>query len=145
MFGLSTKEVLTKVIRNACQNKKQVYKNAIMRNWADLNSADENQREQLLFDIQKEYLDAVVEAVFASYQVSSPMIYERMFMVLLSPSMCGYEEINPDNGMMAGSLYAICYYALKNKYASPNDCIRLNHIQNEIMNQALHELQNEIK
>ena len=79
-----------------------------------------------------------------TFDVSSPAIAVRIQLALASPALCGYEDIDISNGIMAGSLYAICFYAIKNKVAEPRDCVRLNHLQHEIMNDALSEQDNEL-
>ena len=145
MFGLSAREVLSKAIINASINCKDIYKNAIIENLETLNTEEnEDTISSLMLSIRKEYLDAVANNVISSFSVSSPAISAKLQLIMMSPKMCGYEDINIDNGIMAGSLYAMCYYALKNKIASSQECIKLNHIQNDIMTEVLIELNNEL-
>ncbi len=144
MFGLSMREVLTTAIVNACINCKDVYKDAIIKNMEALNKAktDEDTYRLTLF-IRKEYLDAVWNTVVSSFSISAPTVFSRIQFISTTPSICGYGDITMDNGIMAGGLYAICYYALKNKKAASKDCIKLNHLQTDIMNQVLFEIENE--
>ncbi|MBQ2614411.1 MAG: hypothetical protein IJB80_03660 [Clostridia bacterium] len=140
MFGLSTKEVLTKAIINACHNCKTTYKSTILENMDKLNDCDEESANGLLTSIRREYLNEVADSVINTFRVSSPNISSRIQLVFMSPQVCGY-DIKFDNGIMAGSVFAICYYAIKNKIAPANICIRLNHIQNDIMDEVLQEIE----
>lgn len=144
MFGLSTKEVLSKAILNSSANHIEQYKESIKNNFISLNNASEEESQKMLMSIRKDYLDEVSNSVINSFQVSSPKIAARIQLAMMSPSLCGYDDMNFDNGMIAGTLYAVCYYAITNKTASPKDCIYLNHLQNDIMENALAELDKEL-
>ena len=145
MFGLSIREMLSKSIINASENCISIYKESILNN---LKALDELNNEEdvsiLLASIRKKYLDAVTNSVISSFQISSPTVFSKIQLLLMSPAACGYEDISIDNGIMAGSLFAICYYALKNKVASPSECIKLNHIQNSILDKVLMEIDSEL-
>jgi hypothetical protein len=145
MFGLSMREVLINAIINASINCKHIYKDAIIRNIATLNDAEnESDVSTTMLSIRKEYLDAVWNSVISTFKVSSPTAFSKIQFIITSPSICGYKDIHLENGAMAGSLFAICYYALKNKVAPSKDCIKLNHFQNDIMNQVLLEVDKEL-
>ncbi len=144
MFGLSTKEILSNAILNTAKNKIDIYKQGIKTNIDVLNGNAEDRMVEILISSRREYLDEVVNSVINTFDVSSPIIASKIRILLMSPSLCGYEDINIYDGIMAGSLYAICYYAINNKFAKPRDCIKLNHLQNDIMNMALTELESEI-
>lgn len=143
MFGLSTKGVLSNAIINASKNKIDVYKQRIKSNLAVLNE-DEEADEAVFTSIIREYFDEVANSVIETFSISSPTIAARIRLALISPALCGYEDIDICDGIMAGSLYAICFFALKNKVAMPRDCVRLNHLQRDIMYMALAELGNEL-
>ena len=143
MFGLSTKEILFKSIVNACRNCENTYKNSIVENLDDLKNADNETSNKIALDARRKYLDDVSNKVTDSFRLSSPAIFARIQLGLLSPSMCGIEGLNSENGLMAGSLFAVCYFAIKNSIAPGKICIRLNHIQNDIMEQVLHEVAEE--
>ena len=140
MFGLSTKEVLAKAIINTCLNCKETYKAAIIKNMDVLNDCDEERASDLLMSIRREYLNEVADSVINTFRVSSPKISSRVQLVFMSPQVCGY-DIKFENGIMAGSVFAICYYAIKNKVAPASWCVRLNHIQNGIMDEVLQEIE----
>ncbi|MPM74049.1 hypothetical protein SDC9_121034 [bioreactor metagenome] len=144
MFGLSTREVLTKVILNSVKNNIGIYKQSIIDNISNIKSNPELENTVLFQSIRQEYLDHVSNDVFNSFKLSSPSIAARIQLTLMSPSLCGYDDINFENGILAGSIYAICYYSMNNKVAAPKDCINLNHIHNDIMEQALSELDKEL-
>lgn len=142
MFGLSTKEILSEAIINACYNHKKTYKSAILENMNKLNSSDEETAEDLLTSIRREYLNEVADSVINTFRVSSSNIASRIQFVFMSPQVCRY-DIKFGNGIMAGNVFAICYYAIKNKVAPANVCVRLNHIQNNIMDEVLQEIEKE--
>lgn len=145
MFGLSTKEVLGKSILNATQNCIPQYKESVRHLIAEMyktGNGDIDERD--INRVRKEFLDEVADSVFNTFQISSPAVFQRIMMILMSPSICGY-DINVDNGMIAGSVFAICYHAIKNKVAAPKDCIRLNHLQNDMMQRALIEIEAEMR
>ena len=144
MFGISTKEVLSNAILNASKNKIEIYQRGIIANIDALNGDVEAEKEEAIISVRREYLDVVANSVINTFDVSSPTIAARIQLALMSPALCGYEDIDISNGIMAGSLYAICFYAIKNKVAEPRDCVRLNHLQHEIMNDALSEQDNEL-
>lgn len=137
------KEMLYKSIVNACHNCKNTYKYSIVENLDDLKNADSETSEKIALAARRKYLDDVTNTVIDSFRLSSPAIFARMQLGLLSPAMCGMEGFNPDDGFMAGSLFAVCYFAIKNKIAPGKTCIQLNHIQNDIMDQVLREIAEE--
>lgn len=145
MFGLSIKEMLYKVIVNACYNCKKIYKDSILERLDELSSSDDESLERINMEIRQKYLNAVKNSVVEHFRLSTPAIYARINLALLSPALCGYEDINPENGMMAGSVYAICYYGINDRVAPAKLCIKLNHIQNDIMDEVLQEIADEIQ
>lgn len=148
MFGLSTRERLSKVIINACMECKDVYKNGIMNN-IELFDGMENEDDasSLIISIRKEYLDAVVNSVLSSLQISFPFVISRIRRIMTSPGIFGLEDVvDGENGIAAGRLFVICYYAIKNTIPTPvREWIELNHLQNDIMNEVLSEIEGERK
>ena len=105
MFGLSTREILEKAIINASINCKNVYKSAIMNNIETLNNAEkEDDISSLLLSMRKEYLDAVVDSVISSFQISAPTVFSKIQLIMTSPSICGYEDINFENGAFTATI-----------------------------------------
>ena len=143
MFGLSMKEVLFKTVSNACYNCKNTYKFSLLDRLEELNSADEETAEKINTEISRAYFNAVKNTVVDSFRLSSPAIYARIQLALRSPSMCGY-DIDVDTEMMAGSVFAICYFAIKNRVAPAKLCIKLNHIQGDVMQKVLYEIADEM-
>ena len=143
MFGLSMKEVLFKTVSNACYNCKDTYKFSLLERLDELNNADEETADKINTEITYAYFNAVKNTVVDSFRLSSPAIYARIQLALRSPSMCGY-DIDANAGMMAGSVFAICYFAIKNCVAPAKLCIKLNHIQGDLMQKVLHEIANEM-
>lgn len=143
MFGLSIRETLKKSILNVCENSKDSYKKYILDNYNDVDSIDEERIIAISKMARRNYFDDVANSLFNSFKVSSPNIYGKIQLILVYPSMCGYDDIDVDD-LTAGAVYAICYFALKGKTASPKDCIELNHLQNDIINEALEEIDKEL-
>lgn len=141
MFGLSIREILENTIINACINCKNIYKMAIANNAEALNCAEtEEESAAIAMAARKEYLDAVWYNVLSKIKADNPSIHSKIQHIIMSPSTCGYEEL----GTMAGSLFAICFFAYKGKVAPEEVCIKLNHMQDEIMYRVLVELENEL-
>lgn len=137
------KEVLFKTVSNACYNCKNTYKFSLLDRLEELNSADEETAEKINTEISRAYFNAVKNTVVDSFRLSSPAIYARIQLALRSPSMCGY-DIDADAEMMAGSVFAICYFAIKNRVAPAKLCIKLNHIQGDVMQKVLYEIADEM-
>ena len=138
MFGLSIKEKLTKKILEASKKHISSYKETVL----DTIKAnyDEERQKIYFFGARNAYLDDVANDVINSIGQKNPIIGGSIISMLSNPSKCGYDEIDISRGLMAGSLFAICYYAFTDKVASPRDCIELNHLQNDIMDEALKEI-----
>ena len=139
MFGLSFKEIYTKVIINACVNNKNIYKDGIRELMKKEKSGQVSDKEieKMMLDTRRKYLDAVLKSVQNALEVGSPKIISR-FNLFLSSEITKHEE-----GMMAGSIYNICSKAIKNREADSRTCVFLNHAQNDIMEKVLYELSTE--
>jgi len=98
-------------------------------------TADEN----AFMGVRREYLDLVSSSIINHFENQRPDIAKRIQAAMLNPELCGYRGIDISNGISAGALYAICLYAVENRVAKGNDCIRLNREQNEIMLSAIEE------
>ena len=141
MFGLTNKEKINSLILNASQNCIEIYTSGI-KNLLDKQDLGNQEMEQCVIHIRREYLDAVTNSVLTFFQNSSPAIYSRLQMAMISPGICDMDDdlVNLDIGLSAGVLYALCYYAVTNKKAKTYDCSKLSHLQNDLMNQALAKL-----
>lgn len=97
---------------------------------------------------RKDYLNAVGDAMWASFRASSPAIAERYKCALFAPNICGLPEMFDidyfdDNGVSAGCVFAMCFFAMTNKPITQNDmktCSMLNHFQNGLMDKTIDEL-----
>ena len=136
MFGLSLRERLMNLVVCECRANINIYKEGI-ESLINNNIADEN----LIAIINNEYWQAVANACFNHIQNISPTLQFKISMLLLSPNQCGYDL--EQSKFMAGAVYAICYYAVKGKIAKAPDCIALNNIQNQIMDNCLELIENE--
>ena len=142
MFGITIKEKLFKTITSLClknigKYKADVYK--ICKKYKSFVSA-EGETEEEMKNLRKAYLDSVLNEALETIGHSSSNIAARLQLVLLAPEMSGYPNTEFENGVMAGAVYAFCYWAIKNKMAKSSDCLLLNHLQNKIMNDALNEI-----
>lgn len=145
MFGLSIRKTLATAIANACQNNRNVYKESVKKRIKDLIEAENDPAKQkaIAMEARSEYLTKVFDDVVKALSISTPTIEQRVRLAIMSPSICGIPDRDIDDGVMAGTVYAICYWAIKNKQAKPGDCIALNHYQNDIMQSVLHEVDQE--
>lgn len=144
MFGLSTREMLKKMISNASLNNIESYKQDIREVFfTHGDDLSKEQQEEYTLRILREYQDNVANDVINSFKNSNTGVFEKMFMMLTNPELCGYEDIDIDIAFPAGALYAICFCALKGKKADPKDCIFMNHVQHEIIDRAWAELEEE--
>lgn len=139
MFGLSIKEKLSKIILKASVDFIENFKSNLNDDLILHENLEKDEFETLFIKARNEYLDEVANAVFGLFQKSAPEIYCKINLYLQNTSICGY-EINLENSIMAGPVYALCYYACKNKIASAKHCISLNQVQNSIIDKALLEL-----
>ena len=142
MFGLTNKEKINSLILNASQNCIETYTSGIKDLLDKQDHLSDQEMEQCAMHIRREYLDAVTNSVLTFFQNSSPVIYSRLQMAMISPRICGMDDdlVNLDIGLSAGALYALCYYAVTNKKAKTYDCSKLSQLQNDLMNQALAKL-----
>ena len=137
MFGLSKKEILANAIINASKNNINIYKQAIKDNYKEvLDCNDEEKMNEFIIKTRKLYLDKVYNDVITGMNIASPTVVSKI--KFLSMNM------DAENGMMAGKLFSVCYRALTGKEADSNECIRLNHVQNDMMTEVMKELDDEI-
>ena len=104
-----------------------------------LEALGEEAGEEAFITARREYLDLVSSSIINQFEKQRPDIAKRIQAAMLNPELCGYRGIDIKNGISAGALYAICLYAVENRVAKGNDCIRLNREQNEIMLSALED------
>lgn len=135
MFGLTARERLIKTIQNASVNSILSYKNSIIEIVQEGEAFDDDATQEALAD----YHRGVLEAVSAVFDASSPNIHARFSLVTTSPGLCGH-EIEPGRPHMAGSVYAMAYWAMTNKSAKIKDVMFLNHWQASIIDGALYEV-----
>ena len=140
MFGLSMRKKLAALILQRSKDCICQYTEDIKYFISQSNGYSDEQMNAEFINIRRNYLDTVANTVFADLKNMSPNIYSRALAALSTPEICGYPDIDIDNGVAAGKIYAICYYAIMNKIAKPSDCISLNHAQHDIMDQALSKI-----
>lgn len=139
MLGLSIRERLIKTVQNASVNAIPSYKAAII----NAIRKDKNISEEIVQRIAFEYHRRILNATLSVFETSSPNIHTRFSLAIASPLLCGY-EIEPNQPHMAGSIYAMAYWAMTNKTAKPKDFTALNHWQADIMDKVLCEIDTEL-
>ena len=72
-----------------------------------------------------------------------PVSHFVLTTAITSPEICGYSDIDIEEGLSAGAIFALCYYAITRETASPKDCIEMNHLQAELMDLGLDEIDKE--
>lgn len=147
MFGLSSREVLIKAIKNACQNEAGVYRDGIKSFLSELSDNDISDEEMnsRASSARNDYLNAVFDVMLSSFRVSSPVIEQRIRLAISCPQITGLPgdfnvEYFANSGISAGCAYAMCYFATTNKEITARDfkdCSMLNHYQNAIMDSIL--------
>ena len=149
MFGFSKEEVLAKAIKNACSNKLNTYEHEIqqiLRRYQMRPKMSESELSHLTLQARRNYLNAVCDSIWSSFSVSNPNTHARFKLALMSPQMTGLpEEINVDylntNGISAGVVFALAFFALTNKQINSPKLFRtmsiLSHYQNDLMESVL--------
>ena len=126
MFANQAENALSKAILDASK--------FYLKRFTDkLEALGEDAGEGAFITARREYLDLVSSSIINHFEKQRPDIAKRIQAAMLNPELCGYRGIDIKNGISAGALYAICLYAIENRVAKSNDCIRLNREQNEIM------------
>ena len=136
MFGLSTREMLHRVIMNISESCVHELEEDLLYHKDAIERSSEEDQEKILTGIQTRYFDDVANGVISSIKANSPVAYQRLRLAMQAPLMCGY-DIDTSKWLMAGSLYALCFFAYKNKTADPKDCIAMNHEQNNLIVSAI--------
>ncbi|MBR4078893.1 MAG: hypothetical protein IKK29_01665 [Christensenellaceae bacterium] len=132
MFANQAENALSKAILEASK--------FYLKQFTDkLEALGEDAGEDAFITARREYLDLVSSSIINHFEKQRPDIAKRIQAAMLNPELCGYRGIDINNGISAGALYAICLYAVENRVAKSNDCIRLNREQNAIMLSALDE------
>lgn len=141
MFGLTMRERLFKSVHQVCVNNADIYKLEIYKLVEKYGTSSPPEDEIERASVK--YFDSVRDDVFAAISDVSPKMSARINLAFLCPTMCGYPDFK-DGLYMAGAVYAICFWAIKDKKADPSDGIALNHLQQQIMLDVLNSLDEQI-
>lgn len=136
MIGRTTKERLINLIREAIVVQTVVYKRSVILRVKMAHLLTPEERKTILTPCAEEYYTAVANYVFEKVRQLSPEISDRVMQAAIS-DVCGY-DIDLD-WLVAGGVYAICFWAVTNEYADQNDCFELSDFQEEVRNEALIE------
>ena len=131
------RKTFKKIIISAAVNHIDEYKSAVAKASNSIEKFIDNPGG-LLLATRTQYLDAVSEEVFDKIRQAPTTAGARLSIVIMNPKICGY-DIDITYGILGGSVYAMCFYALTGKAAKSKDCIELNHVHNAIMDNALAE------
>ncbi len=137
MFGLTIKEQLLKEVVSAVTDHILSYRENVTISLNRLQEMDDAEFRIAMVKIRKEYLDSVKNSVLVFLKKKKPSKYNKVCEYLLVPSKCGFEDCDVNGGIMAGTLYAICYYAMKGYHAEVSGCVALNHFQTALMNEII--------
>jgi hypothetical protein len=135
MFGLTTRENLIKIVQNASINAIDSYKNSIIDIAQKSDDASDDDALEVLFEYHRKVL-LTVKSVFDASPSNTCI---RFSLAITSPGICGYEK-QFGQPHMAGSVYAMAYWAMTNKSAKIKDVMFLNHWQASIIDGALYEV-----
>lgn len=143
MFGLSAREKLKKAIITTAQTKAREHKSEItalyqMSVAKEITQEESNQR---YLAILRDICDDVANTIINGISKISPKYAMTIQMNFLSPKSCGYPDIDTDEGLLGGGLYAICYNAITGKIADREDYSQLNKAYRSIMSGIIEEIQ----
>lgn len=140
MTSYLIKRELEDMIYNVAVKNSNAFRKSIFLMLENHKEDDRLFLEEAYYNIRKDYLDKCANEVYSTISKISPKIELKLQLVLRSPSMSGY-DLPIENGLLAGSTFAICYWCLTDDKASPKDCVKLNHIHNKIMDDILYEME----
>ena len=143
MFGLSIEERMVKKIKDACEKHIERYKKDMLILFKESNAMSEEEINNNIYSIQQKYYDAVAEEVIMQY-VDTKIIknYEQVKEIHTTQDLPGFEgsaEIIK-NAMTAGMVFLICYSGYTKKPVNTRTASMLSHYQNDLINNALYEV-----
>ncbi len=142
MFGLSTREKLISLMKIEYANVIPNYENDILQFLHTCKNYNNEENEQMLTRIRKNYLDSAGNAIISKLRSMSPQISVKLDFMLINPSSCGYDiaDNEIDNGFSGGMMFAMCYKVISGKIAKPKDCLLVNHFIDNLLNIALEKI-----
>lgn len=143
MFGLSTKEKITKLIMDVSSEMIGVYKTALSSD-----NKTNTDKDNIALQSMKMYQDNVANECCSRLRKTDIMAGEIMSQALSDPTMLGFDEHDFDAGKNAGFVYCAAYYALVHELNQDMAyCVKMNHKQGELILKALNEksLVNEVR
>lgn len=143
MFESSARKKITEaLVAEMEQRLENFYKDLLSLAKGDYLPASDFDAEQKAMIIRKQYLDSTAHRAFNRIS-KNPKVAALIESLLKTPDNCGY-DIDTENGISAGSAYAIAYFALTHRIAPGGDCITLNRHQNNLMDSVLEKVDKEI-
>ncbi len=145
LFGFSKKQKLIKLITRCSEENIDQYK-ADAREWMEKSRKgiyNEQEKELMYRELRENYCLSVEENVVMAISEEDESLTEKIEKIIMEPHLSGYNINLNEGSFMAGRVYAICYFAIKEQKADPDDCVRLNNMQNDLMNRAMGEITEE--
>lgn len=139
MFKKRKKNELINVLIECSKNSISIYRTEISK-YLEQSNLEEELDESKLYDSRAEYLDCVLDEVIKYYEKKSPKICNNILNLIANSK--NY-EIDNDKPLMLGTIYYLCYIAIFNKEPSDQECVYLNHFQNDLMKKVLIDLDSE--
>lgn len=144
MFGSSARKKITEaLVAEMEQRLENFYSDLLSLAKGDYLPTSDFDAEQKAMIIRKQYLDSTAHRAFNRIS-KNPKVAALIESLLKTPSKCGY-DIDTENGISAGTAYAIAYFALTHRVAPGGDCITLNHHQNNLMDSVLDKIEKEMQ
>lgn len=139
IFGLKNK--LLNLILSEYTKQIHVYTKNLKASFDSLSEdATEEQINKANYKATQKYYETVFDGICNELSKNISNFKLLLPLKIASASSCGY-EFDPDN-LAAASVFAFTYWALTNKKAPSDKCIYINHMVNELKNDALHTLEN---
>ncbi len=109
----------------------------------DINISEDD--AQLQFQkIHAELIDNITDTVYEILLSDRiPRFHNRFLDLPLYPERCGYEDIFQQEHPGLGTIYAIYYYCISGKKASPGSCIFFNHYLADRIDAVIREVAQE--
>lgn len=139
MFGFFIKKGIYNLVVSKYIDNSHIYKNEVRKIISCL--TDETTKDEMIklnFQAAQKYYCFVFDEVCNEVAKNIPK-----FKSLLTLNLGAY-DFDPNN-LAAAHIYDFVFWCLTNKHASTKDCIKINHIVNDLKHKCLFELDYESK
>ena len=137
MFDGMKKRRLESAILTVSKNLIYVYKQGIMANKEQLETAGEDGYDAIYSQVMKQYYDAVNNTILEGMDSNTKVRVRLAMDPILSP----VKDLVRDNGVYMGGTFAgILWWALEDKELDSYTMSKIDHLQMDIVQNALVEL-----